>query len=151
MLALTPCDLFPLIRGRTVWLVGDSIMQEFMKAVQCFFVEFLPDDLENVPLEFLTPDRAILERLEGGWCAALLEDTRLCHLRWCGPPPPDGAHCAAVTVLRPWLERCQKVGAWLWIACFAPSGHHGWQMPSGGTSFGSKQRRCSIKPDDLHR
>ncbi len=24
MLTLTPCDLFPLIRGRTLWLLGDS-------------------------------------------------------------------------------------------------------------------------------
>lgn len=139
MLSLTPCDLFPLIMGRTVWLVGDSIMQvtpcltpllhyvcglnadhhpdakatlptlrlraqlqlqgtaasmlqsrlsarghvqEFTKAVQCFFVEFLPDNLENVPLEHLTPDRQVLERLEGGWCAKLPNDTRLCHVRW---------------------------------------------------------------------
>ena len=52
--------------------------------MQCFFVEFLPADLENVPLEALTPDRAILERLEGGWCVKLPEDTRMCHLRWWG-------------------------------------------------------------------
>ena len=24
---MTPCDLFPLLKGRTVWLLGDSIMQ----------------------------------------------------------------------------------------------------------------------------
>ena len=27
LLELTPCDLFPYIRGRTLWLVGDSMMQ----------------------------------------------------------------------------------------------------------------------------
>ncbi len=27
MLQLTPCDLWPFIRGRTIWLMGDSIMQ----------------------------------------------------------------------------------------------------------------------------
>ena len=27
LLALTPCDLFPYMRGRTLWLVGDSMMQ----------------------------------------------------------------------------------------------------------------------------
>ncbi len=27
MLQLTPCDLWPFIQGRTIWLMGDSIMQ----------------------------------------------------------------------------------------------------------------------------
>lgn len=27
MLTMTPCDLFPLLRGRTLWLMGDSMMQ----------------------------------------------------------------------------------------------------------------------------
>ena len=27
MLLYTPCDLFPWIKGRTLWLVGDSIQQ----------------------------------------------------------------------------------------------------------------------------
>ena len=27
MLQLTPCDLWPFIQGRTVWLMGDSITQ----------------------------------------------------------------------------------------------------------------------------
>ena len=27
LLELTPCDLWPYIRGKTVWLIGDSIMQ----------------------------------------------------------------------------------------------------------------------------
>ncbi len=27
MLTLTPCDLFSLVRGRTMWLMGDSMMQ----------------------------------------------------------------------------------------------------------------------------
>ena len=27
MLLFTPCDLFPWIKGRTLWLVGDSIQQ----------------------------------------------------------------------------------------------------------------------------
>ena len=27
MLTLTPCDIFPLLRGRTLWLMGDSMMQ----------------------------------------------------------------------------------------------------------------------------
>ena len=27
LLELTPCDLWPYIRGKTIWLIGDSIMQ----------------------------------------------------------------------------------------------------------------------------
>ncbi len=27
MMEMTPCDIFAYIRGRTVWLVGDSMMQ----------------------------------------------------------------------------------------------------------------------------
>ncbi len=27
MLTMTPCDLFSLVRGRTLWLMGDSMMQ----------------------------------------------------------------------------------------------------------------------------
>ena len=27
MLTMTPCDLFSLVRGRTMWLMGDSMMQ----------------------------------------------------------------------------------------------------------------------------
>jgi len=26
---MTPCDLFSLVRGRTLWLLGDSMMQVF--------------------------------------------------------------------------------------------------------------------------
>ena len=27
LMQLTPCDVFPYLRGRTIWLVGDSMMQ----------------------------------------------------------------------------------------------------------------------------
>ena len=27
LMELTPCDIFPYLRGRTIWLVGDSMMQ----------------------------------------------------------------------------------------------------------------------------
>ncbi len=27
MLTMTPCDIFSLLRGRTLWLMGDSMMQ----------------------------------------------------------------------------------------------------------------------------
>ena len=34
MLTLTPCDIFPLLRGRTLWLMGDSMMQVRARALR---------------------------------------------------------------------------------------------------------------------
>lgn len=34
MLLFTPCDLFPWIKGRTLWLVGDSIQQARSQSLQ---------------------------------------------------------------------------------------------------------------------
>ena len=50
-----------------------------MRALQCFMVEFW--DLDTRGLEVLTPDRAVLEKLHGGWCVLLPQGTRICHLR----------------------------------------------------------------------
>ncbi|EIE18670.1 hypothetical protein COCSUDRAFT_45154 [Coccomyxa subellipsoidea C-169] len=79
LLELTPCDLFPYIRGRTLWLVGDSMMQEFMRALQCFMYEFW--DLETKPLDTLIADKGATEGLIGGWCVLLPEQSRICHVR----------------------------------------------------------------------
>ena len=50
-----------------------------MKAAQCFYMEFW--DLDMRGLESLTPDRGVIEKLHGGWCVELPEDTKICHLR----------------------------------------------------------------------
>ncbi len=42
LLTFTPCDLLRLIRGRTVWLSGDSQQQDMMKALMCFLFEVAP-------------------------------------------------------------------------------------------------------------
>ena len=44
LLQLTPCDLWNLIRGRTLWFVGDSMTLDLMKAVECFMYEFWDGD-----------------------------------------------------------------------------------------------------------
>eukprot|EP00884_Botryococcus_braunii_P003396 jgi/Botrbrau1/13057/Bobra.0187s0019.1 len=44
MLTSTPCDLWQYIQGRTLWVVGDSLAQETMKALMCFFTEFWDHD-----------------------------------------------------------------------------------------------------------
>eukprot|EP00775_Hariotina_reticulata_P004106 gene4106-4352_t len=38
-LRLSPCDLIPFIRGRTLWLVGDSHTKSFYRALQCFLID----------------------------------------------------------------------------------------------------------------
>ncbi|KAK9841328.1 hypothetical protein WJX74_003987 [Apatococcus lobatus] len=90
MLTMTPCDLFPYLRGRTLWLVGDATMREFMQALQCFFLEFW--DMDTKSLESLVPvpqpaadgpDRQqLLQQLStGGWCVQLPQATRICYVQ----------------------------------------------------------------------
>lgn len=39
ILAATPCDLWRFLRGRTLWIMGDSQSQDLFKALQCFLHE----------------------------------------------------------------------------------------------------------------
>ena len=39
ILSATPCDLWRFLRGRTLWIMGDSQSQDFFKALQCFLHE----------------------------------------------------------------------------------------------------------------
>ncbi|CAL8468940.1 g8481 [Coccomyxa elongata] len=82
MLTMTPCDLFPLLRGRTLWLMGDSMMQEFMKAMMCFMVEFW--DVDRQPQPPIQPHSEPYIDFEWplqGWCIQLPQDARICLLR----------------------------------------------------------------------
>jgi hypothetical protein len=40
ILDLSPCDLLPYLRGRTLWLIGDSHSKTFYRALQCFLIDF---------------------------------------------------------------------------------------------------------------
>ncbi|KAF6252821.1 hypothetical protein COO60DRAFT_497188 [Scenedesmus sp. NREL 46B-D3] len=40
MLAFTPCELHTYLQGRTLWLIGDSLMQNFYYAMRCFMLDF---------------------------------------------------------------------------------------------------------------
>lgn len=42
-LRMTPCDLLPYLRGRTLWLLGDSHSKAMYKALQCFLIDFWGD------------------------------------------------------------------------------------------------------------
>ena len=39
ILTATPCDLWRFIRGRTLWVMGDSQSLDLFKALQCFLHE----------------------------------------------------------------------------------------------------------------
>lgn len=83
MLTMTPCDLWPLIQGRTLWVAGDSISQEFMRGLQCFMMEFWDMTVHDIRGEYMAGaefDEA-RDKVLGGWCVHLPEGTRLCHVR----------------------------------------------------------------------
>eukprot|EP00878_Enallax_costatus_P004577 GHUV01004818.1.p1 GENE.GHUV01004818.1~~GHUV01004818.1.p1 ORF type:complete len:331 (+),score=42.07 GHUV01004818.1:54-995(+) len=40
--SFTPCHLVKYIRGRTLWILGDSHAKSFYKALQCFLIDFWP-------------------------------------------------------------------------------------------------------------
>eukprot|EP00877_Chromochloris_zofingiensis_P014357 jgi/Chrzof1/9175/Cz03g38220.t1 len=39
-LQLSPCDLWPYLKGRTLWLIGDSHFKVLYKAFKCFLIDF---------------------------------------------------------------------------------------------------------------
>ena len=80
-LTLTPCDLWPYLAGRTLWLVGDSMMLDFYKSAQCFMYEFWP---ELQPRNASADDAVLQARLSmvlPATCAHLLGGTRICYIR----------------------------------------------------------------------
>ena len=83
MLTMTPCDIWPYLKGRTLWVAGDSISQEFMRGLQCFMMEFWDMTVHDIRGEYLAADELedVRDRVPGGWCVHLPEGTRLCHLR----------------------------------------------------------------------
>ena len=79
MLTLTPCDLWPWLRGRTLWLVGDSMMQQTAKAAICFMYEFW--DLNVTRLDNVTKAAGLYQKHVDEFCIELPEDSRICHLQ----------------------------------------------------------------------
>lgn len=43
MLKWSPCDLEPFLRGRTLWLIGDSLTQQMGFALSCLMMDFADD------------------------------------------------------------------------------------------------------------
>lgn len=80
ILTITPCDLFPLVKGRTIWVVGDSQSLDMSKAMQCFLHEFWDLKMKNATETFpqLAPT---LNQLRFATCSDLVKSTRICYLR----------------------------------------------------------------------
>ena len=80
ILTITPCDLFTLVRGRTIWVVGDSQSLDMSKALQCFLHEFW--DLNMYNATDIMPQLApTLNQLRSALCSDLVDSTRICYLR----------------------------------------------------------------------
>ncbi|KIZ02893.1 hypothetical protein MNEG_5069 [Monoraphidium neglectum] len=48
-LRLSPCDLYPYLRGRTLWLIGDSNTRSLFRAAQCFLLDLWEDQRVCAP------------------------------------------------------------------------------------------------------
>ncbi|KAK9816555.1 hypothetical protein WJX72_001866 [[Myrmecia] bisecta] len=82
---MTPCDLWPYLRGRTTWIIGDSQALDFHIALECFMKEFW--GLEETPM---TDDQAVLDKFiaiasiaghDVPHCEVLPEHSRICFIR----------------------------------------------------------------------
>lgn len=100
--AFTPCELFQRIRGRTLWLLGDSQTLHFYYAVECLLREFAPSLQRTDPL----PSPKLVKQLTTATlflcyepypvppiCLELAHGTRVCMVR------ADTAAVMAGTVL----------------------------------------------------
>ncbi|KAI8476099.1 MAG: hypothetical protein J3K34DRAFT_402088 [Monoraphidium minutum] len=80
-LTLTPCDLYRQLRGRTLWVIGDSISKDLIKAFKCFMIEFW--DLKQYHLTNNYTAMAALHALPGFGeprCIHMPGYTRLCMI-----------------------------------------------------------------------
>ena len=85
LLMMTPCDLFNVIYGRTLWLIGDSQMRTLHVALQCFLSEFwnlTEEPVSNNPKTLTEWQTALSANTIHGvpTCEGLLQDTRVCFV-----------------------------------------------------------------------
>ena len=103
LLTAVPCDTWRLLKGRTLWLVGDSQAQRFYRQMVCYLRPFaLPKEHSPDPAwlppgwgQRLSSDAACQSEvanglLHGPWeccgveqpsCTRLLGGGRVCHMR----------------------------------------------------------------------
>ena len=77
-LQLTPCEFFRELKGRTLWLLGDSQMLDMMKAIECFLRPFWADaDWQEARMK-----KTFAEGPVNPTCLDMQLDTRICFLRF---------------------------------------------------------------------
>eukprot|EP00884_Botryococcus_braunii_P006385 jgi/Botrbrau1/15748/Bobra.4_1s0116.1 len=86
LLQLTPCDLWPYLRYRTLWVIGDSQALDLHIALECFMRDFWSlDHLELIDNTAVLKDFRDLAgssaRHDIPHCAVLPEETRICFIR----------------------------------------------------------------------
>lgn len=85
ILTFTPCDLWPHLRGRTVWFAGDGTHEDMFRALECFMYEFMAsrNSTKNVWRHSINTTAAERTRLGiiGVGCTDFIENTRFCFFR----------------------------------------------------------------------
>ena len=76
---MTPCDIWELLQGRKLWVVGDSQALDLFKALECFLSEFWSyQDWEQHRLSSPWPKGVETPRPS---CIKLLQNTSFCFIR----------------------------------------------------------------------
>ncbi|KAK9861076.1 hypothetical protein WJX84_009793 [Apatococcus fuscideae] len=86
--SVTPATLFDTMKGRSVWLVGDSQMKYFYTSLECFLADYAMTPQRSLPF----PDNDALNVMmrrgtdynifwDNSKCMFLQEGTRICHIR----------------------------------------------------------------------
>jgi hypothetical protein len=70
LLSLLPCDLWALIRGRTLWLAGDSQSQRFYAQLRCFLADYAAEGQAGKEVPAVKDEQ---QRKVGGWLAGWWE------------------------------------------------------------------------------
>ncbi|CAL8466710.1 g6246 [Coccomyxa elongata] len=86
ILDFSPCDLWPLIRGKTLWVVGDSHSYDLFHALACFLVQLYDHDYsQDYPYaretEAFNHMEQHVEHYKPPECLPLQEGTMLCQVR----------------------------------------------------------------------
>lgn len=93
MLQFHPCDLYQLIKGRTLWLIGDSHMKSTYTAIRCIMLDFWDhsqgecaassdpaQQLELHKAELYAPRNLSLAEITEPRCIHLIGGGRICFL-----------------------------------------------------------------------
>eukprot|EP00884_Botryococcus_braunii_P019889 jgi/Botrbrau1/6584/Bobra.0189s0011.1 len=86
MLTMTPCDLFSLIRGRTLWLIGDSMNTAFATAMSMLLQRISDGQHPARRSQCGEPSPSAWAEIGNDtFCFWLDDSTRFCHiLAWTG-------------------------------------------------------------------